>query len=559
MESRAMQAADPPAVQPAARQAVATLAALGAKVAFGIPGIHNLALWDAIAEESALRLVTVHHEQTAAYAADGYARATGMPALCLTTTGPGAANTLAGVGEAWAARSPVIVIASDVATTLRRPGVVRGSLHECADQAGLFAPVTKARFVVERGEDLSDTLATAWRTAQASPARPVYVGVPTDLFNAPVEPVASLRPPLLPPAPAPEELAAAAERLDASGSVVVWVGSGAVASGAGPEIASLALHLGAPVISTHRARGLIPPDHPCYVGLPPHEPPVGELLLSADCLLALGTDFDGPMTRNWTLSLPPTLVHVNVDPEDARKNFAPTVLVRGDARLAAAALLGRCRARTIDPQALRARLDGVRAAVWDDIRATPLTAPAATFLETLKRALPEDVRLVADMTLPGHWAVGYLEVPASRRVFPPAWGTLGMGLPAAIGVAAAGCMHVLALVGDGGFLYAAGELATLVRESLPVVTLIVDDNGFGAIRYDQAASERRRFGVDWESPDFVEWARAARMPAERVRDVGGELEAALKHAFERGGPGMVVLEASLPPPRSISLRWSAGR
>jgi acetolactate synthase-1/2/3 large subunit len=544
---------------PAARQAVITLTELGAKVAFGIPGIHNLALWAAIAEEEGLRLITVHHEQTAAYAADGWARATGSPGLCLTTTGPGAANTIAAIGEAWASRSPVVVLASDVSTTLRRPGVVRGSLHECADQAALFAPVTKARFVVERAEELADTIATAWRTALAPPSRPVYVGVPTDLFSASTPRRGTL--PAPPPAASPrkDEIEAAARLLDASPQIVLWAGGGAVASGAGPQIGRLAAHLGAPVITSHRARGIVPPEHPCYVGLPPHEPPVGELLARADYLLAFGTDFDGPMTRNWAMPRPPMLVHVNVDPEDMRKNFPADVAVQADAALGAEALLQRCAPRQIDLPALRARLDEVRRAVWDDIRNTPLTAPAAQFIDTLSRTLPPPARLVTDMTLPGHWVAGYLETSAPRRIFPPGWGTLGMGLPLALGVAAAGLGPVLAVVGDGGFLYAAGELATAVRESLPVVTLIFDDGGYGAIRYDQANSKYRRFGVDWESPDFVAWAQAARMPAERVTSVGDDLSAALTRAFQRGGPSVIVVQGSLPPPRSISLRWASGR
>jgi acetolactate synthase-1/2/3 large subunit len=132
-----------------------------------------------------------------------------------------------------------------------------------------------------------------------------------------------------------------------------------------------------------------------------------------------------------------------------------------------------------------------------------------------------------------------------------------MGLPAALGVAAAGVGPVLAVVGDGGLLYAVAELATAVRESLPVVTVVFDDGGYGAIRYDQAARNQQRFGVDWESPDFVAVAQAMGMPAERVLGVGEELEAALGRAFARGGPGLVVAQGSLPPPRSISIRWGA--
>ncbi|HEU4978986.1 MAG TPA: thiamine pyrophosphate-binding protein, partial [Solirubrobacteraceae bacterium] len=143
----------------------------GVEVVFGLPGVHNLAAWEAL-RRSPIRLVGVRHEQAAVYAADGFARATGRLGVALVTTGPGAANTLGATGEAWASRSPVMVIATDIPAALRRPGVNRGALHECSDQAGMFAPVTKARFA---GPD--PTLAIA--TALAAPTRPVYLEIPT--------------------------------------------------------------------------------------------------------------------------------------------------------------------------------------------------------------------------------------------------------------------------------------------------------------------------------------------------------------------------------------------
>src|SRR6201989_2983809 len=129
-----------------ARIVVALLERAGVEVCFGLPGVHNLALWEAL-RESPIRLVGVRHEQTAGYAADGYARATGRLGVALTTTGPGAANTLGAVGEAWASRSPVLVIATDIPAALRRPGAHRGALHETDGQAAMFAPVVNSRHV----------------------------------------------------------------------------------------------------------------------------------------------------------------------------------------------------------------------------------------------------------------------------------------------------------------------------------------------------------------------------------------------------------------------------
>src|SRR5688500_12199325 len=155
----------------------------GVEVAFGLPGVHNLPLWEAL-RGSSIRLVGVRHEQTAAYAADGYARATGKLGVALTTTGPGAANTLGAVGEAWASRSPILVIATDIPAALRRPGVYRGVLHETTDQAAMFAPVVKEALSVRTAEDVGEVTARAIESATAAPTRPVYLGIPTDLLSA---------------------------------------------------------------------------------------------------------------------------------------------------------------------------------------------------------------------------------------------------------------------------------------------------------------------------------------------------------------------------------------
>ena len=141
-----------------AAQAVAALERAGVQVAFGLPGVHNLSLWRALGE-SPIRLVGVRHEQTAAYAADGYARATGGLGVALTTTGPGAANTLGAVGEAWASRQPILVIATDIPARLRRPGVWRGVLHEATDQAAMFEPVVKRTFRLESADEADRRLA----------------------------------------------------------------------------------------------------------------------------------------------------------------------------------------------------------------------------------------------------------------------------------------------------------------------------------------------------------------------------------------------------------------
>ena len=161
---------------------VDALERLGVDVVFGLPGVHNLPIWDALSRSS-IRMVGVRHEQTAAYADDGYARATGRLGVAIVTTGPGAANTLAAFGEARASGSGVLVVATDISTRLRRPGVYRGVLHEATDQAALFAPLAKATFEVAGVDTVMARTIEAGRLAVRAPSGPVYLGIPTDVLE----------------------------------------------------------------------------------------------------------------------------------------------------------------------------------------------------------------------------------------------------------------------------------------------------------------------------------------------------------------------------------------
>src|SRR4051794_5668457 len=195
----------------------------GVELCFGLPGVHNLPLWEAL-RSSSIRLVGVRHEQTAVYAADGYARATGRIGVALTTTGPGAANTLGAVGEAWASRSPVLVIATDIPATLRRPGVYRGALHETRDQAAMFGPVVDAAFRARRDLPVATT---AHEAITAVGDRPVLLEVPTDLLSAPGEPATRrARTTVLPFHGADRAVRDAVRMLEAAERPLIWAGRG---------------------------------------------------------------------------------------------------------------------------------------------------------------------------------------------------------------------------------------------------------------------------------------------------------------------------------------------
>jgi thiamine pyrophosphate-dependent acetolactate synthase large subunit-like protein len=533
--------------------AVAALERAGVEVAFGLPGVHNLALWRALGE-SPIRLVGVRHEQTAAYAADGYARATGRIGVALTTTGPGAANTLGAVGEAWASRQPILVIATDIPTRLRRPGVWRGVLHEATDQAAMFEPVVKRTFRAREAGELGAVIESAVREAMTPPRRPVYVEVPTDLLGAQVSEAAQVTASLAAAfAPDDHQLAKATATLEHARRPLIWAGGGALQADAGEAVARLAERLVAPVLLTYSARGLLPPDHPCLVEATPHVAQVGALWDESDAVIAIGTDLDGMMTQSWKQPQPPNLIAINVDPADASKNYLPDVLIEADAAAAASALADRVPERGgID--ALARRLKELNKAVRAELAETD--PEALGFLEAIERALPDDGVIVCDMCIPGYWLGGFHRTPAPRKLaYPLGWGTLGCGFPQGVGAALAGAGPVVSVSGDGGFLYACGELATLAQERIPLTAVVVDDGGYGMLRFDQDLKGDPHDGVDLHTPDVVAMARSFGVRADEVDGLGERFEAMLGHHLRLNEPTVLVANAALRPPPNVSPRW----
>jgi thiamine pyrophosphate-dependent acetolactate synthase large subunit-like protein len=538
-----------------ARAAVAALEDAGVEIAFGLPGVHNLPLWREL-NGSPIRLVGVRHEQTAAYAADGYARASGRLGVALTTTGPGAANTLAAVGEAWASRQPILVIATDIPSTARRPGVWRGVLHEATDQAAMFMPVVKDAIRVHSADEIGAAVARGARTALEAPARPVYVEIPTDLLNGELGGSDDgARPDGLASGqrPSEDQLARATELLERARRPLVWAGGGALQSGAGEAVGRLAERLVAPVMLTYSASGLLPPGHPCLVGAPPHVPEVGALWDEADVVVAIGSDFDGMMTQGWKMPQPPHLVAINVDARDASKNYRPDVVVEADAAGAAAALADRLGERG-GLDSLERRLKelsrGVRA------RLAAEDPEAIAFLDTIEAALPDDAIVLSDMCIPGYWLGGFHRTPAPRKLsYPLGWGTLGCAFPQGLGAALAGAGPAVSISGDGGFLYACGELAAAKQENIPLTAVIVDDGGYGMIRYDQDLHGDPREGVDLTNPDFVALAASFGIRADSVDGLGEHFGVALKGHVALKEPTMLVARAALGPPPNVSPRW----
>jgi acetolactate synthase-1/2/3 large subunit len=541
----------PPTSRTTADGVLAVLAGAGVDRVFGLPGVHNLPFWSV---DGGPRIVGVRHEQTTVYAADGLARATGGLGVALTTTGPGAANAVAAFGEAAAAGSPVVLVASEAPAAQRRPGVVRGLLHEMADQGALFAPLAKALYRPASPLAAVEAVARAAAVALTQPRGPVYVGIPADVLAAELPDTG--RP--LPVARVPEPAAASAREVEealatlaGSDRPLLWVGGGAVQSDAAGAVHELSWRLGAPVVTTYGGRGILPSGSPLLVDAPPHEPEVAALLAGADLLVGLGTAFDGMTTSNWTMPRPARLLSVNLDPGHLTSGYTADVGVVGDVRAFCDTVTVRLRAREPWADAVYATGPTVRRRLAADAR----TAPALELVVSVETAWPPDGVVVCDMAVAGYWVGGYARLARARQLaYPVGWGTLGWSLPAAVGAASSG-RPALVVCGDGGLAMALGELGTLVQERLPVTVLVVDDQAYGMLRFDQRRTGAPERGVDLDGPDWMALAGAYGIAAEEASGPGEPLRAALGTAAAAGGPRLVLLRAALHPPRTTSPRW----
>lgn len=526
---------------------------------FGIPGVHNLALWWALGD-AGIRRITVRHEQTAMYAADGFARRTGRLGVCVTTSGPGAANTAGAMGEALTTGSPSLHITTSTPLALRdpNPDVRRGSIHDIAHQAEIFGPVAKSCRVIHDPNEADPVTYRAIVDASTGQTGPVYLEVPADLLSSDV------------PQGVDAEVSrgdSAAGRYDATVSTevaaalsdarrpVIWAGYGAMES----DIGALASRLAAPVVTTLMARSVIDSGHGLALNAPPQEPAIHDLLQQADVVLAIGTDFDGQTTQNWKLKIPGTIIRVDISRPNLQLNMQPDLAVCMDAAEFVNQVLAMLPPRAGDKLATAEKWaqqtrDAIRRRLADDRD----DLYCWQVIDEVGRAIPGDVAVIADMTLAGYWASGYLRRAEPRTfMFPMGWGTLGFSIPLSVGVACGCDRPVVVLVGDAGALYATGELATIVQYRLPVVMVVFNDQAYAMLEYGLADQGRAKELRDLACPDFVALADSFGIPGHRASHA--DLPTAISSAIAAGGPALIEVDNLPTPPLTTGGRWPLGR
>ena len=524
---------------------VRSLAAHDVDTVFGIPGTHNLGIYDALRAMGGIRHILARHEQGAAFMADGYARASGEVGVCISTTGPAALNTLASLGTAFSDSSPVLCIASQIPA--EGIGLDKGYLHECQDQLGSFAPVTKWRARADTVESIPGVMREAFAQMLSGRPRPTAVEIPCDTLDERDEVTIPAPAEANRPAPDPEQVERAARLLRAARRPVIWAGGGVISSSAGAEVRRLAERLQAPIFTTVLGKGAVADDHPLAAGATILHPAARAFLAESDLMLAVGTRFTEEETDRWGLCLPDSLIHIDIDPEEIDRNYPATVGVVGDARAALQLINAQLQELRRPDNGSAAGIAKMRQEVW---RYCQARAPEGVELvQTLRKALPRDTIIVSDLTVAAYWCRRLLYIYEPRtNIYPWGFCTLGFGLPAAIGAKVARPDRpVVVLCGDGGFLFNCQELAVAAQFDVPIVALVFNDSAYGVLKPQQMARYGQAHAVDLVNPDFVALAGAFGVDGCRVTSIE-QLGPAVAKAIEADRSALIELPGTLPWP-----------
>lgn len=511
------------------------LEAHGVDTVFGIPGVHTVELYRGLAG-SRIRHVTPRHEQGAGFMADGYARVSGRPGVAFVITGPGLTNAITAMAQARADSIPMLVISGVNATATLGRGL--GHLHELPDQLGLVGKVALVSHRVTKPEQLPHALADAFALFAGARPGPAHIEIPIDVMTAPAGGLAARLADAAAPAPDPAPIATAALLAGSSARPLILAGGGA--KRAGDALGRFAEALGAPVVLTANARGLLH-GHPLLVPASPSLGPVRALIAQADFVVAAGTEFgptDYDMYGDGGFRLPGNLVRIDIDAGQLARHPA-TVTIQADSRAGIEALLAALSKAKL-PADGAARAEHARAAARAEL--SPAMQAQLAVVETIRDALPGAI-IVGDSTQPVYAANLYYDHDRPGGWFNAAtgYGTLGYGPPAAIGAAlAAPDAPVVCLCGDGGFQFTLPELGAAADTGAAVIFVVWNNRGYREIETSMRSVGVEPVGVSPAPPDFVKIAEAYGLAAERLASADG-LDAALARARAARAPCLIEI------------------
>ena len=502
----------------------------GTSVVFGLPGVQLYGVLAALRDEPGIRFIQTRHEQATSYMADGYARAGATFGTALVVPGPGLLNASAGLSTAYAASSPVLMISGQVPK--HQIGKNIGVLHEVNDQLDAIAPVTKWRRRVLEVADVARAAHEAVEQLRTGRPRPVELEMPPETMEDEgevelLEPSRAVR-----PAAPRTDVDRAAEMLLAASRPVIYAGGGVHLSGCHDALAAVADYLQAGVIQSAEGKGAVSDGSDLSLGAAIWSQSVlKKYLESADVVLVVGS--------RLALAAPKPeqqLIQIDVDPEEVGRNHTKTVGLVGDARATLAELLERLRAGAPPRRSRKAEREALRA----EIAASMTQEPNTSILKSLRAGTPEDAIVIAGMTQIGYYTRPFWPVLQPRTYLTSSYsGNLGYEYPTALGAKVA-CPKrpVVAICGDGGFLYNAQELATAVQQRISVVAVVFNDNAYGNVARDLDEAWGGSYGAELHNPDFMKLADAYGLAGLRAKS-STEVGALVRDAIQWDRPALI--------------------
>ena len=526
-----------------------SLKAQGVDTVFGIISIHTLDLFDALLDsQDSLRFIGGRLELGCGYMADGYSRATGKPGVLLTSTGPGAADSVGALGEAYFSSSAVLEITTNVGQEFIGAG--RLTTHETKDQLGMFRAVTDWNALINQVESIPDHLVEAFQRFQTRRPRPIELEIPTDLLGRQAD-VEVLGPrPLEVPQGDPQMVERGLEALLRARRPVIFVGEEVQSLGGTGEIVKLAEMLGAPVVTGDGAKGAFPEDHPLSLGQSLGrriwaENPVQDWLGTCDLAVVLGSILPYRTTVGVGLKLPETIVHVLLDGEAIGKNYPATVPIEANSQAVVGQWLAGIGGRDVyKGDAYRTEVESLKGRIYDSLK-EQWGNELHTF-EAIRAVAPRETIFSLDPTVPTSRASRCLRIYQPRTfMHPHGWAGLGFAFPASLGAKLGKPdSPVVCITGDGGFQYNLQELATAAQYGIGSVVLMFNDDAWGVLK----ASQQDRFngrlmGTELVNPDFVKLFESYGFEGTRVTTVAGLCQA-LEAALASGRTQLI--EARIP-------------
>ena len=496
----------------------------GVSVIFGMPGVQMYHALDPLIDEPDMRFITVRHEQAAAYMADGYSRGGGGIGTAMVVPGPGLQNASAGVGTAYAASSPILVVSGQIPSRLI--GARRGVLHEIDDQMDTIRPVTKWAHRILDPAETPSAVHEAFRQLKTRRPRPVEIEMPPDTLRQEAE-IELLEPGIHVRHPAPEPgVREAARILGAAYRPVIWAGGGAASPDASAALLDVAEHLQAPVLTTSEGKGAVSDRHPLALG---------GLRYMGEPLLEEGSDFDLVLvvgSRFATVRAQEGLqvVQIDIDEEEIGRNHQPTFGLCGDAAGTLRDLHGVLKSTVPQRPDATDHMESLKA-----VRRSQLnrTEPQDSLTAALRAGIPDDGIVVAGMTQIGYYSRIHFPVYEPGTYLTSSYyGNLGFAFPTALGAKVADPDRpAVAVSGDGGFMFNSQELATAVQYGINAIVVVFNDNALGNVRRDQQLGfNGREIGGKLHNPDFMKLAEA--YGARGIRADGPEeLERALRESI----------------------------